>query len=78
MKKAFFIFLLFFCVISVSGRTLKIVKLNTKTIKIGNNRTCQVGSTFEETEVIKWSAPKQDMWAKVVSGSSRELMHFTR
>ena len=62
----------------VYGRTLKIVKLSTKTIKIGNNRTCQVGSTFEETEEIRWDSPKQDMWAKVVSGTSRELMHFTR
>lgn len=79
MKNLIINILLFVCLSPIYGRTLKIVKLNTETIKIGvNNRVCGVGSTFEETEEIKWSVPKQDMWAKVVSGSSRELMHFTR
>ena len=79
MKNLIIFILLLVSVCPIYGRTLKIVKLNTETIKIGiNNRVCVVGSTFEETEEIKWSVPKQDMWAKVVSGSSRELMHFTR
>ena len=60
------------------ARTLKIVKLNTETIIIGNNRVCKKGSTFEDTEVIKWDSPKQDLWAKVISGGNRELVHFTR
>ena len=77
MKNLLIIFLLL-CSNVVMARTLKIVKLNTETIKIGNNRICKVGSKFEETEEIKWDSPKQDMWAKVVSGESRELMHFTR
>ena len=77
MKKTV-ILLLLLCSNVVMARTLKIVKLNTETIKIGNNRVCKVGSKFEETEEIKWDSPKQDMWAKVVSGDSRELMHFTR
>ena len=77
MKKLLLLFLLI-CSNVVIARTLKIVKLNTETIKIGNNRICKVGSKFEETEEIKWDSPKQDMWAKVVSGESRELMHFTR
>lgn len=77
MKKIL-ILLLLLCSNVVMARTLKIVKLNTETIKIGNNRICKVGSKFEENEEIKWDSPKQDMWAKVVSGESRELMHFTR
>lgn len=77
MKKLLLFFLLL-CSNVVMARTLKIVKLNTETIKIGNNRICKVGSKFEETEEIKWDSPKQAMWAKVVSGESRELMHFTR
>lgn len=76
--KNLLLFLLLLCSNVVMARTLKIVKLNTETIKIGNNRICKVGSKFEETEEIKWDSPKQDMWAKVVSGESRELMHFTR
>lgn len=77
MKKVLFFFLLL-CSNVMVARTLKIVKLNTETITIGKNRVCKVGSKFEETEEIKWDSPKQDMWAKVVSGESRELMHFTR
>lgn len=79
MKKTLLLLLtLLICSNVVMGRTLKIVKLNTETIKIGNNRICKVGSTFEETEKIIWDSPKQDMWVKAVSGLSRELMHFTR
>ena len=78
MRKLLFLYILLFVNLSSTyGRTLIIVKLNTETIVIGNNRICRVGSTFEETEEIKWSVPKQDMWVKVISGSSRELMHFT-
>ena len=77
MKKLLMIFLLL-CSNVVIARTLKIVKLSTETIRIGKNRVCKVGSKFEETEEIKWDSPKQDMWVKVVSGESRELMHFTR
>ena len=40
MKKVLFCFLIIISVNVVYGRTLKIVKLSTKTIKIGNNRTC--------------------------------------
>lgn len=56
---------------------LEIIKLNTPTIKIGN-KVCSKGSTFEDTDIIYWSSPKQDMWVKVLSTSNRGLKHFTR
>lgn len=64
--------------LNISGRTLQIIKLNTKTIKIGNNDKCSKGSEFEDNQVIYWDRPKQDMWVKVISGKSRELLHFSR
>ena len=76
MKKILILFLLL-CFNVVMADTLKIVKLNTPTIRIGDNRTCRVDSTFEDTEAILWDSPKQDMWAKVVSSTSRELIHFS-
>lgn len=80
MRNLLTLFILFFSfVYNINARTLKIVKLNTPTIKIGNNnRVCRIGSTFEDNEEIKWDSPKQDMWAKAISGNSRELMHFSR
>ena len=64
-------------VFSSQARTLKIIKLNTSSIKIGT-QICKVGDTFSDEEVIYWSSPKQEIWAKYTDGKDREKKCFTR
>jgi hypothetical protein len=71
---AIFIFMLVSAVEAYPYK-LKIIRLNTPSIKIGD-KVCRVNDTFEDTDIIHWESPKQDMWAKVQTNTSRAIKHF--
>ena len=77
MKNFLFIFAFVLIAVSAQARTLKITKLNTTSIRIGN-KICQAGNTFSEEEVIYWSTPKQEMWVKYTDGTDREKKCLSR
>ncbi len=77
MKKyLFFLCIMMIMVSSVQARNLKILRLNTKTIKIGKN-TCKEGDVFPEGAIIHWSSPKQVMWVKYIDGRTREKRYLS-
>lgn len=74
-------FICFICVLLLisfwaDSRTLKIMRLSTSTIKIGNN-TCKVGDTFSDGDIIHWSSPKQVMWVKYTDGENRDKLYLS-